>query len=61
MIPFYAAIKAIFRLKRTCPKCGRDQVVKLSQKTEAKKQKPRLNRPSAALAANEICRFRSVD
>ena len=35
MIPFYAVIKAIFRLKRTCPKCGRDQVVKLSQKTEA--------------------------
>ena len=35
MIPFYAAVRTILRLKRTCPKCGRNQVVKPSKKNEA--------------------------
>jgi ribosomal protein L37AE/L43A len=34
MIPVYAAIRAMLHLKRKCPKCKRDQVVKPSQKTE---------------------------
>ena len=35
MIPLYAVIRTVLSLKRTCPKCKRDQVVKRSQKTEA--------------------------
>jgi ribosomal protein S27E len=35
MIPLYGVISTILRLKRICPKCKRDQVVKSSQKTEA--------------------------
>ena len=35
MIPIFGAIRTILRLKRTCPKCKKDQVVKASQKDEA--------------------------
>jgi len=34
MIPIDTAIRTILRLKRTCPKCKRDQVVKPSQKID---------------------------
>jgi len=31
---FQAVISTIFRLKRTCPKCKRDQVVPVSKRLE---------------------------
>ena len=34
MIPLYAVVSTIIRMKRTCQKCGRKQVVKSSQKNE---------------------------
>lgn len=35
MIPFYAAFKAILYFVRKCPQCGREQVVKPSQRFDA--------------------------
>jgi len=32
MLPFYSAIKTILRLKRKCPKCGKEQLVIPSKK-----------------------------
>jgi len=33
-ILFQAVISAILNLKRTCPKCGRDQIVPAGKRTE---------------------------
>lgn len=32
MLPFYSAILAVLRLKRTCPECKRDFVLKPADK-----------------------------